>query len=104
MGWVASRLAGTVEPWRINASQSTCFSLDLLPRRLLILFRIVRLRQKVKPMLASCPECQTEMRMNDGVRLNEIVVCDDCASELEVVTVEPVILALAPEAEEDWGE
>jgi len=34
----------------------------------------------------------------------EIVVCDRCSSELEVVTTSPVLLALAPEVEEDWGE
>jgi alpha-aminoadipate carrier protein LysW len=32
------------------------------------------------------------------------VECPDCRSELEVVSTGPVMLAIAPEAEEDWGE
>jgi len=34
----------------------------------------------------------------------EIVVCPDCGVELEVLSVEPITLGLAPEVEEDWGE
>ena len=30
--------------------------------------------------------------------------CADCGAELEVKETAPVALALAPEAEEDWGE
>lgn len=30
--------------------------------------------------------------------------CPDCGSELEVVSLKPLQLAEAPEAEEDWGE
>jgi len=37
-------------------------------------------------------------------RLSEIIECPDCRSELEVVELDPVRLALAPEVEEDWGE
>jgi alpha-aminoadipate/glutamate carrier protein LysW len=55
-------------------------------------------------MIASCPECQADVVRRDDVRINEVLVCGDCASELEVVAVAPVMLALAPEVEEDWGE
>ena len=56
-------------------------------------------------MAPTCPECEHAFSFNgDGVRLSQIVECPECKSELEVVTTEPVILALAPEAEEDWGE
>ncbi len=34
----------------------------------------------------------------------EIVQCEDCGAELEVVSLNPVTLELAPEEEEDWGE
>jgi alpha-aminoadipate carrier protein LysW len=34
----------------------------------------------------------------------EIVVCPDCGMDLEVITVEPLQLALAPKEAEDWGE
>lgn len=54
--------------------------------------------------LAVCPECDGDVKIEPGVRQNEIVECPDCRSELEIVGLSPVVLALAPEAEEDWGE
>ncbi len=53
--------------------------------------------------MASCPECEAEMELND-VEKGEIVSCSDCGAELEVVGMDPVELELAPEEEEDWGE
>jgi alpha-aminoadipate carrier protein LysW len=38
------------------------------------------------------------------VQVGEIVVCPDCGVELEVVSLGPIALELAPEVEEDWGE
>jgi alpha-aminoadipate carrier protein LysW len=55
-------------------------------------------------VVAACPECEAEVRVSDGVRQSEIVECPDCNAELEVVGLAPVLLALAPEPEEDWGE
>lgn len=52
----------------------------------------------------TCPECGDDVRTSDSVRLNEIVECAGCRSELEIVALSPVVLALAPEVEEDWGE
>ena len=51
-----------------------------------------------------CPECEDEVQISDTARLNEIVECAGCRSELEIVALNPVLLALAPEIEEDWGE
>ena len=51
-----------------------------------------------------CPECNAEVAVAANVRVGEIVVCPDCQTELEVVSVNPLELALAPEIEEDWGE
>jgi alpha-aminoadipate carrier protein LysW len=36
--------------------------------------------------------------------LGEILVCPDCGMELEVTSLEPIVLVLAPSEEEDWGE
>lgn len=52
----------------------------------------------------TCPECEDEVKISDSVRLNEIVECAGCRSELEIVALGPTVLALAPEVEEDWGE
>lgn len=52
---------------------------------------------------AVCPECEGQVPVAD-IERGEIVQCPDCAAELEVVSVAPVTLELAPEEEEDWGE
>ncbi|GLY28375.1 hypothetical protein [Kineosporia sp. NBRC 101731] len=54
--------------------------------------------------LQACPECEDEVRISQSVRLNEIIDCAGCRSELEIVALAPTVLALAPEVEEDWGE
>ena len=52
---------------------------------------------------AHCPECDAEIDL-EGVVLNEIVVCSDCGVDLEVVSLAPLTLELAPTEAEDWGE
>lgn len=52
---------------------------------------------------ALCPECDAEISL-DGVVLGEIVVCPDCGVDLEVTSLNPPEVALAPMEEEDWGE
>jgi alpha-aminoadipate carrier protein LysW len=42
--------------------------------------------------------------MAEGVLLGEILPCGECLAELEVLSLEPPSLSLAPEVEEDWGE
>ena len=56
-----------------------------------------------KVMTAQCPECDAELELND-VMEGEIVVCSDCGVDLEVVSLSPLTLNLAPMEEEDWGE
>jgi alpha-aminoadipate carrier protein LysW len=53
---------------------------------------------------AECPECAAEVSLTDDVMEGEIVQCSDCGVELEVVSLDPPKLELAPEEEEDWGE
>lgn len=55
-------------------------------------------------MTQTCPECEGRVQLAEPVRLSEVAQCADCSSELEVVGLDPVTLALAPEIEEDWGE
>lgn len=50
-----------------------------------------------------CPECFGEVELKD-VMANEIIQCGDCGVDLEVVSIDPIALELAPEEEEDWGE
>jgi alpha-aminoadipate carrier protein LysW len=53
---------------------------------------------------AQCPNCQSPVDVSSDPLVAEIVICQHCSSELEVVATSPVLLALAPEVEEDWGE
>jgi len=55
-------------------------------------------------MRAECLECGAPIELADDVEEGEIVVCPDCGVELEVVSLDPISLELAPEEEEDWGE
>lgn len=51
-----------------------------------------------------CPECAGSAPLNSDVMLHEIVLCGQCAAELEILGLDPVRVELAPEIEEDWGE
>ena len=54
--------------------------------------------------VALCPECGAQVAVAAGVLLGEILPCGECLAELEVLSLEPPSLSLAPEVEEDWGE
>jgi alpha-aminoadipate carrier protein LysW len=55
-------------------------------------------------MKAECPECLAELQLAEDIEEGEIVVCEECGVELEVLSVDPLELELAPEEAEDWGE
>ena len=55
-------------------------------------------------MEAECPECAATVTLSGNVERGEIVQCADCGAELEVTSVSPLELELAPDEEEDWGE
>jgi alpha-aminoadipate carrier protein LysW len=54
-------------------------------------------------MSATCPECEAEIQLDNPMR-GEIVSCPDCGADLEVTSVNPLTLEVAPMAEEDYGE
>ncbi len=51
-----------------------------------------------------CPECDAAVPVGTDAVTGEVVACPDCGAELEVRDTSPLVLALAPEAQEDWGE
>jgi alpha-aminoadipate carrier protein LysW len=53
---------------------------------------------------ATCPECEADVPIPANAMQNELLACPDCGAELEILSLEPLELALAPEVEEDWGE
>jgi alpha-aminoadipate carrier protein LysW len=52
----------------------------------------------------SCPECAAEIKLAEGTEVGEIIVCPDCGVDLEVISLNPAKVQLAPMEEEDWGE
>lgn len=52
---------------------------------------------------AHCSECDAEISL-DGIVQGEIIVCADCGVDLEVISLDPPVLELAPMEQEDWGE
>jgi len=53
--------------------------------------------------MSTCPTCGAGIA-TDGAEQGEILVCRDCGTELEVLSLDPVRVGLAPPTEEDWGE
>ncbi|MCX7828120.1 MAG: lysine biosynthesis protein LysW [Thermanaerothrix sp.] len=51
-----------------------------------------------------CVVCEGVVGLPDGCCVGEIVPCPDCGVELEVLSLEPLELAEAPQVQEDWGE
>ncbi|MEM9167180.1 MAG: lysine biosynthesis protein LysW [Planctomycetota bacterium] len=51
-----------------------------------------------------CPECDAVIGFDRPPLNGQIARCIDCGVELEVVTIAPLTLEIAPEVEEDWGE
>jgi alpha-aminoadipate carrier protein LysW len=52
----------------------------------------------------NCPECDANILIPAGAMENELLSCPDCGVELEIISLDPVLLDIAPETEEDWGE
>ena len=54
--------------------------------------------------MGECPVCAAEIKLANDAMVSEIVVCEDCGAELEIVGLDPVKLDEAPSTEEDWGQ
>lgn len=52
----------------------------------------------------TCPECDAQMNFDRAKLKHEVFDCPECGVELELVSVTPIVLAIAPAFEEDWGE
>jgi alpha-aminoadipate/glutamate carrier protein LysW len=49
-------------------------------------------------MAMVCPECDNPIDIDDEVDAGETVQCEECGTELEVVSVDPIQLAPVEEA------
>lgn len=51
-----------------------------------------------------CVGCEGELTLPTDAMEGEIIVCPDCGSELEVISLNPPMVDFAPMEMEDWGE
>ena len=52
--------------------------------------------------MPSCPECENDLDVEvDELEEGDVVVCDECGTEYEVVGVEPLELTRADEGYDD---
>lgn len=51
-----------------------------------------------------CPICGAEIEFARETVVGELLTCEDCGTELEVISVTPPEVVEAPQEEEDWGE
>lgn len=54
--------------------------------------------------IVSCPECSAEITLEANTVAGEIIVCPDCGVDLEVKSLNPAVVEVAPMEQEDWGE
>lgn len=54
--------------------------------------------------MSECPVCGAEIKFEEGTVEGELNECPECGCELEVIGIDPISLAEAPQEEEDWGE
>ena len=55
-------------------------------------------------MQTECVECGAELTVPEDVMQGEILPCPECGADLEVISVAPLVVELAPTEMEDWGE
>jgi alpha-aminoadipate/glutamate carrier protein LysW len=52
--------------------------------------------------MATCPECEADIEVDEfDVDKGDLISCPECGSSLEVTSVTPVELDVAPEEDED---
>jgi alpha-aminoadipate carrier protein LysW len=68
------------------------------------MYKSVKEPRRKHHMNVTCPECGAEFDLPEDTMVGEIIVCPECGVELEVISLDPPQVELAPEVEEDWGE
>ncbi|MBK9316355.1 MAG: lysine biosynthesis protein LysW [Acidobacteria bacterium] len=51
--------------------------------------------------MATCPECDVEVHVDEDVEKGDLIECDDCGASLEVVGLDPIELDLASDDEDE---
>lgn len=53
---------------------------------------------------ATCVVCEAAVGLPVDCAEGELLICSDCGTELEVVSLDPIAVEEAPQVQEDWGE
>ena len=51
--------------------------------------------------IASCPQCEADIHVDEDVDKGELLTCSECDTELEVVGLDPMELDFALEEEDE---
>ena len=51
-----------------------------------------------------CPVCDADVTISKDPVEGELLECEECGTEIEILALDPITLGEAPDAEEDWGE
>lgn len=51
--------------------------------------------------LATCPECEAELHVDEDVDKGELMTCEECEAKLEVVGLDPIELDYAPDEDDE---
>jgi alpha-aminoadipate carrier protein LysW len=62
------------------------------------------IKTRGKQPMTICTVCETQLTINANAILNEIITCNECGADLEIVSLNPPQVREAPKEEEDWGE
>lgn len=52
----------------------------------------------------TCIICEASVNLPEDCREGELLICGDCGTELEVISMDPLTVEEAPQVQEDWGE
>lgn len=52
----------------------------------------------------ACPECSEDVYVDAESEQGDVVACDECGTELEVVGLDPIELDIHEEADDDFKE
>jgi lysine biosynthesis protein LysW len=59
------------------------------------------LRRNTVVPLATCPECEAEIHVDEDVDKGETMFCEECETKLEVVGLDPIELDVVYDEEEE---
>lgn len=56
--------------------------------------------------LGTCPECEAEVHVDTDADKGDVVTCEECQTDLEIVGLDPVELDIVEEEgdDEDYGD